>query len=94
MINTHSERKAASLTGERQGALPIWIRAPVHGPEFFTGFTRAKLYELASRGKIRSVSIREAGKLKGVRLFELASILRFIEAIEAEMEKAVNPDRQ
>ena len=40
---------------------------------------------LATRGKglIRSVSIREPGRIKGVRLFHLASILAFIERCEA-----------
>jgi hypothetical protein len=52
------------------------------GVEHFTGFSRAKLYELAANGKIRSVSIREPGAIKGTRLFHLKSILDFIESCE------------
>jgi hypothetical protein len=44
--------------------------------------SRAKLYELAGTGAIRSVSIRQPGQIKGPRLFNLASILAFIEKCE------------
>jgi hypothetical protein len=71
------------LLSERQGTLPVWIRGPKSGPEFFTGFSRSKLYEEAAKGNIRSVSIREPGQVKGTRLFELHSILAFIEKCEA-----------
>ncbi len=36
-------------------APPLWIRAPVKGPEYWSGFSRSKLYELDKKGKIRSV---------------------------------------
>lgn len=75
---------AAELMAERQGQLPVWIRSPKSGPEHYCGFSRAKLYELAGDGKIRSVSIREKGSAKGTRLFHLGSILDFIAKSEAE----------
>jgi hypothetical protein len=68
--------------------LPRWIRAPRKGQEYWTGFSRSKLYELAKDGKIRSVSIREAGHEKGTRLFELRSILEFIDAQYNAAQKA------
>lgn len=74
---------AAELMAERQGQLPVWIRSPKSGPEHFVGFTRAKLYALAGEGKIRSVSIREPGQVKGVRLFHLGSILDYVARCEA-----------
>ena len=64
--------------------LPVWVRAPKRGHEFYSGCTRPKLYEWAGKNLIRSVSIREPGKIKGVRLFHLASILAFIERCECE----------
>ena len=76
--------QVAELVAQRNGLLPVWIRAPKSGTEHYTGFSRAKLYEMAGAGKIRSVSIREAGQVKGVRLFELASILAFVEHCEAK----------
>jgi hypothetical protein len=75
--------RAAQLAAERDGNLPVWVRAPKYGHEFFSGCSRAKLYEWAAKGFIRSVSIREPGRIKGVRLFHLASILSFIERCEA-----------
>lgn len=64
--------------------MPVWVRAPIDGHEHFTGLTRAKLYELAGKGQIRSVSLREPGKVKGCRLFHLQSILDYIENMEAQ----------
>ncbi len=75
---------AADLMAERSGLLPVWIRSPKSGTEHYTGFSRAKLYEMAGDRKIRSVSIREPGQTKGVRLFHLASILDFVARCEAE----------
>jgi hypothetical protein len=76
--------RASDLLAERDDRRPVWVRSPKGGPEHFTGFTRSKLYELANARKIRSVSIREPGQVKGVRLFHLASILEFIAQCEAE----------
>lgn len=73
---------ASDLQRERDRGLPVWIRAPKCGPEHYSGFTRAKLYDLATRGRIRSVSIREPGMIKGVRLFHLESIFDFVESCE------------
>jgi len=50
--------------------------------EFFTGLSRSKLYEGAAQGHFKSASIREPGQTKGTRLFNLASILSFIESHE------------
>jgi len=76
------------LLREYQGRLPVWIRSPKSGPEFYSGFTRSKLYEEAAKGNIRSASIREPGQIKGTRLFELNAILAFIEKCEAEATAA------
>jgi len=73
---------ALDLLAERDRNLPVWIRSPKCGPEHYTGFSRAKLYVLAGEGKVRSVSIREPGQVKGTRLFHLASIISFIESCE------------
>jgi hypothetical protein len=44
------------------------------------GLSRSHLYILANERKIRSVSIRKPGALKGRRLFDCASIRDFIAA--------------
>jgi hypothetical protein len=68
----------------------VWIRAPKGGPEYYSGFTRSKLYELDAKGRIRSTSIREPGQVKGTRLFNLQSILDFIESCETG-QKTITP---
>ena len=83
--------KASEMLQDRAGNLPVWIRSPKSGTEFYTGLSRAKLYELATAGKIKSVSIREPGQIKGTRLFLLSSIFAFIESCAAravELEAA------
>jgi hypothetical protein len=72
-------QKLNELLQDKAGPLPVWIRPPKSGPEFYTGLSRSKLYLLGKERKIRSVSIREPGQIKGTRLFELRSILDFIE---------------
>jgi hypothetical protein len=84
---SNAEQRAYELLRERDGPLPVWVRPPKVGNEYFCGFSRSKLYALAADGKIRSVSIREPGQLKGTRLFHLQSILDFIEKISEAAAK-------
>ncbi len=83
---------ASQIMADREGSLPVWVRAPKCGHEFYSGCTRPKLYEWAGKNFIRSVSTREPGKIKGVRLFHLASILAFIERCESEAKAELNPE--
>jgi hypothetical protein len=62
--------------------------AAVHAtPEFLDhrgvtlmfGFSRAHAYRLAEAGRIRSVNLRQPGKLRGRRLFCVASIRALLE---------------
>lgn len=66
------------LLAERGDDLPVWIRAPKRGHEHYSGLSRAKLYQLATGGLIKSSSLREPGQVKGTRLFLLSSILGYI----------------
>jgi hypothetical protein len=81
-LNPNLTERLVELMKVGSALLPVWVRAPVTGPEHYTGFGRAKLYELAQKRKIRSVSIREPHQTQGTRLFNLASILNFIEKCE------------
>jgi hypothetical protein len=80
--------KARQLLQDQCSGLPVWIRPPKFGVEFYSGFSRAKLYEGAGKGHFRSVSIREPGQVKGTRLFHLQSIFDFIARCEAQATKA------
>lgn len=75
-------RRVQEIMTERDGLLPVWIRAPKSGPEHYTGLSRSKLFNLASEGHIRSVSLKDPGQIKGVRLFHLGSVLSFIDQFD------------
>tara|TARA_R110000868_G_scaffold5915_2_gene34400 strand:+ start:1546 stop:1881 length:336 start_codon:yes stop_codon:yes gene_type:complete len=78
---------AQDLLQERTHGIPVWGRAPKKDVCPWTSFSRSKLYELASDGLIRSVSIRKPGQSKGTRLFHIQSILDYIAKCEAEAVK-------
>ena len=46
------------------------------------GFSRATAYNLLANGKIKSVTFREKGKLRGKRLFSCESIRQFLAGCE------------
>lgn len=82
-----AKAQAQALIDERFGNLPVWVRGPQKGPEHYSGFSRAYLYELKDRNLIISKSIRAPGRLRGVRLFNLKSILDYIDSCKEETEK-------
>ena len=84
LAKTRILREVKQLLAERQNDLPTWIRAPKGGLEPHSSLSRSKLYALADEGKIRSVSMKEPGKLRGCRLFHLGSIFSHIEKCEGE----------
>jgi hypothetical protein len=73
------KKRVEVLLRDRAGQYPAWVRAPVGGHEYFTSLSRSKLYELEKSGLIRTASLREPGRQKGVKLFYLPSILQYIE---------------
>lgn len=89
--SAHRARVQEILTDRDRKNLPVWIRAPKAGPEHYTGFGRSKLYELYALGKIDSRSIREPGQIKGTRLFNLRSILDFIEGCRESQPSVESP---
>ena len=71
----------SSFESEHYAGLAVWIRAPRQsGVDPYCGLTRSKLYQLASRGRIKSVSLKEPHQIRGIRLFNLQSILLYIES--------------
>ena len=86
----------------RQGASAKYTTQPptigtVMSPEFLDhrgvtlmfGFSRATCYRLAEAGRIRTVNLREPGKLKGRRLFCVRSIRCLMEA-SIEQKNAID----
>jgi hypothetical protein len=80
--------KARELLQDQSAGLPVWIRPPKQGVEFYSGLSRAKLYELGGKGKIETRSLRDPGAIKGTRLFLLQSVLDFI--AQSGQEETVN----
>ena len=52
-------------------------------------FKRAKLYELLSRGEIRSFLLKERGCIRGCRLVDRDSIDAYLDAKATEAEEAI-----
>ena len=74
--------KTTGMLSEHHAGLPVWIRAPKQGGlDKYCGLTRSKLYELASRNRIVSVSLKEPHQIRGTRLFNLPSILTYIDSM-------------
>ena len=69
-----------------------WIRLPTRGRCQYTGFSRAFYYDLITRGLIKSANVKKPGKLTGVRLVWLPSVLAFIE--EHVVTPGVDPLRR
>ena len=88
---TRLAAKARELLQDRNGGLPVWVRPPKTGTEFYSGLSRPKLYALAADGKIVSRSIRQPGQIKGTRLFLLSSILDFIAACDEGKPEKYKP---
>ena len=54
------------------------------------GLSRSYLYNLASERKIRSVSLRKPGALKGRRLFDCASIRKFLQSADENTQSGIS----
>lgn len=60
-------------------ARPEFLRFPRTGQRcLITGLSRPFLYTLAKEGKIKTVSLRDRNKQRGVRLISADSLLAFI----------------
>ena len=81
-------KKLNDILQDWDGPLPVWIRPPKSGLEFFTGLSRSKLYSLGQSRKVKTRSLREPGQIKGTRLFLLKSVLDYIERGEANGDGA------
>jgi len=80
--------KTPKETKENHTPLPIWIRAPKQGgTDYYCGLTRSKLYELARRGLIKSVSLAKVGETRGTRIFNLQSILEYIDTLDTNLKQ-------
>lgn len=80
------EARIQKLSTERDtNGRPIWVRAPKDGAvEHYSGLGKGVLYALDAHGHIRSACLKRPGCVRGVRLFNLQSILDYIEKRSSE----------
>jgi excisionase family DNA binding protein len=57
----------------------------------FSRLSKPKLYQLINAGKIRSVSLRERGQIRGTRLISFDSLRAFLESRASGGEELLNP---
>lgn len=80
--NSHSE-----LTNGT-GQFEKWVRLPSRPGERLHGCSRALIYTLIDARLVRSASLKQPGKLTGVRLIWEQSLIDYIEKHSTPVEKA------
>ena len=71
---------------------PEFIRLPKPGEQCpLTGLRRSQLHMLINEGKVRSISLRKRGHLRGTRLIVVDSLLGYLRGLEAEQAPATPP---
>jgi hypothetical protein len=67
----------------RSGSVkPEFIRLPKQGKLCpHSGLSRAYLYQLANDGRIKTLSLRERGKARGVRLIVYDSLMGYLRSM-------------
>ena len=75
-IPTAPHRDSAHESSELK---PEWLRMPEAVRIF--GISRAKLYDLIAKGRIKSVSLRERGQTKGTRLLSYDALHDYLEKL-------------
>jgi hypothetical protein len=76
------ENKVKQLLAEcDEASRPVWVRAPKPGEvEFYSGLGRGKLYQAEAAGHIKTASLKPPGAVRGVKLFNLKSVLDYVES--------------
>ncbi|MCL4181177.1 MAG: hypothetical protein KJ072_25960 [Verrucomicrobia bacterium] len=82
MSTKNIQQRVESLLAERDAAQqPVWVRAPRAGAvEHYSGLSRGKLYQIAALGRIKTASLKPPGAVRGVKLFQLRSLLDYVES--------------
>ena len=81
---TESRRSRSSEGCKKKGlgSRPVWVRPPQPGKfEYFSGLSRGKMYQAEALGYVRSVSLKPPGAERGVKLFNLQSLLDYIDSV-------------
>jgi hypothetical protein len=81
-----SSKSPANLAGlqtlaEVQALRPEWLRIPAASR--ITGLSRTFIFEKITTGEIVSRHLKRPGKTRGIRLIQYASLMEFIDKLEA-----------
>ncbi|QHI68591.1 hypothetical protein [Tichowtungia aerotolerans] len=68
------------------GQLERWERLPTKPGERLQGLSRSCIYNLIDANKIKSASIKQPGKLTGIRVIWLPSLMEYIESCTEKPE--------
>ncbi|MEI6392949.1 MAG: hypothetical protein WCT12_17825 [Verrucomicrobiota bacterium] len=83
MLKTNITR-AAPPTQPAPILQPTFVRLPRPGQrDLSTGLSRTAIYSLLAAGKVRSVSMRQKGVKRGIRLIDFKSLIAAINSSEA-----------
>ena len=81
--------KRSCYDGLADGAGPSekWVRLPSRTGERIHGLSRPFIYNLIAEGLIKTASLKKPGKLTGVRVIWLPSLLDYIEKHSVQVTK-------
>jgi excisionase family DNA binding protein len=89
LANQIALASAASGISEKQlSAIPEWVR--VKEACAYSRISKPKLYQLLNAGKIKSVSLRERGQIRGTRLISFDSLRSFLNGLATGGEEQTN----
>jgi hypothetical protein len=86
-MNNLTSKDIQETIGHTATLRPEWLRIP--DTIRYSGIGRSSLYTLIGDGKIRSVSIRKRGAVKGIRLISVDSIDSYLNSLsEAQCDNS------
>jgi predicted DNA-binding transcriptional regulator AlpA len=71
--------KQYSELTDGDGKFEKWERLPTRAGERLQGMSRATIYNLIDAGLVKSASCKQPGKLTGIRVIWLPSLMDYIE---------------
>lgn len=81
MSNDRIQRQVQEILEERDNGRPVWVRPPRAGEvEHYSQLGRGKMYQLEKLGVVRTASLKPPGAIRGVKLFNLQSLLDYVES--------------
>jgi hypothetical protein len=68
-----------------------WVRMPNPGENIY-GLSRSTLFEMARTGKIRSAHHKKPGRIKGIRLLWLPSLVEYLDKLADQTQQTATKE--